>query len=138
MNGVVPSVPWHGHQEYRLMLDTSVLLITLEKSTICHAIVKTNQHRINLLKMARFTFNRVYPEGTKGVANVISLPQVRNCSQRICVARPITTHATRTAKNSVSTSHHIYIQLQKKYGLSVKKRKRKDEDNDNNNDSEDK
>ncbi len=97
MNGVVSSVPWHGHQEYGLVWDTSVLPITLEKSTICHAVVKTDQHRINLLKMARFTFDKVYPDGTKGVVNVVSLPQVRNRSQTRCVARPTTTHTTRTA-----------------------------------------
>ena len=39
---------------------------------------------------------------------------------------------------SVSTSHPIYIQLRKKYGLNEKKRKIGDKDSDNNNDSEDK
>ena len=80
MNGVVSSDPWHGRQEYGLVWDTSVLPITLEKSAICHAVVKTDQHQINLLKMARFTFDKVYPDGTKGVVNVVSLPRVRNRS----------------------------------------------------------
>ena len=38
---------------------------------------------------------------------------------------------------SVSTSHPIYIQLRKKYGLNEKKRKRGDEDSDNIYDRED-
>ena len=97
MNGVVSSVPWRGHQEYRLVWDTSVLPIMLEKSAICHAVVKTDQHRINLLKMARFTFDKVYPDGTKGVVNVVLLPRVRNRSQTRRVARPTTTHTTRTS-----------------------------------------
>ncbi len=97
MNGVMSPIPWCGRQEYRLVWDTSVLPITLEKSAICHAVVKTDQHRINLLKMARFTFDKVYPDGTKGVVNVVSLPRVRNRSQTRRVARPTTTHATRTS-----------------------------------------
>ena len=80
MNAVMSYLPWHGHQEYGLMWDTSVLPTTLKKSTICHAVVKMDQHHINLLKMARFTFDRVYSDGAKGVVNVISLPQVRNHS----------------------------------------------------------
>ena len=97
MNGVVSSVPWRGRQECGLVWDTSVLPITLEKCTICHAIVKTDQQRINMLKMVRFTFDRVYPDGTKGVVNVVSLPRVRNRTQTRLVARPTTTHATRTS-----------------------------------------
>ena len=97
MNGVVSLVPWRGRQEYILVWYMSVLPITLEKSAICHAVVKTDQHRINLLKMARFTFDRVYHDGAKSVVNVISLPWVRNHSETRCVGRPTTTHATRTA-----------------------------------------
>ena len=47
--------------------------------------------------MARFTFDKVYPDGTKGGVNVVSLPRVRNRLQTRCVACPTTTHATRTA-----------------------------------------
>ena len=86
MNGVMSPIPWCGHQEYGLVWDTSVLPITLEKSTICHAIVKMDQHRINLLKMARLTFDRVYPDGTKSLVNVILLPRVRNHLQTRRVA----------------------------------------------------
>ena len=65
MNGVVSSVPWRGRQEYGITWDTSVLPTALEKSAICHSIVKTDQHCIYLLKMAWFTFDRVYPGGAK-------------------------------------------------------------------------
>mgnify|MGYP006168139203 CR=1 FL=1 len=58
MNGVISSVPWHGHQEYGITWDTSVLPTALEKSAICHYIVKTDQHCISMLKMAWFTFNK--------------------------------------------------------------------------------
>ena len=46
MNGVISSVPWHGHHEYGIMWDTSVLLIALEKSAICHAISKIDEQCI--------------------------------------------------------------------------------------------
>ena len=68
MNGVVSSFPWRGRQEYGLMWDMSVLPIMLEKSAICHA---TDQHRINLLKMARFTFDKVYPDGKESVGDYV-------------------------------------------------------------------
>ena len=98
MNGVVSLVPWCGRQEYGLVWDTPVLPTTLEKSAICHAVVKMDQHHINLLKMARFTFDRVYLEGTKGVVNIISLPRVRNHLQPRQVAASIaTTITTNTA-----------------------------------------
>ena len=63
------------------MCDTSVLPIALEKSAICHAIAKTDTQRINRLKMACFIFDRVYPDGMKGVPNLAALPHIRNCSQ---------------------------------------------------------
>jgi len=47
--------------------------------------------------MARFTFDKVYPDGTKGVVDVVSMPRVRIRSQTRRVTRPPTTHATRTA-----------------------------------------
>ena len=40
MNGIILSFPWHYHQEYGIIWDTSVLPIPLEKSAICHAIAK--------------------------------------------------------------------------------------------------
>ena len=117
MNRVVSSIPWRGCQEYGLMWDTSVLPTTLEKSAICHAVVKMDQHRINLLKMARFTFDRVYPDGAKGVVNIVSLPRVRNSLQTRHVACHTTT-AKRTANNADSHDtvkadaicHHQYCQ----------------------------
>ncbi len=81
MNDVILSVPWHDHQEYGIIWDTSVLPMPLEKSVICHAIAKTDHQRINLLKMARFMFDRAYPDGVKSVVNLVSLPRVRNRSQ---------------------------------------------------------
>ena len=98
MNGIVSSVPWRGCQEYGITWDTSVLPTALEKSAICHSIVKTDQHCIYLLKMARFTFNRVYPGGAKGVVNLVSSPRVRNCLQpRQVAASNATTKTTNTA-----------------------------------------
>ena len=79
INGVILSIPWRGHQEYELVWDTSVLPIMLEKSAICHAIVKMDQLLVNLLKMARFLFDKVYPDGTKGVVDVVSMHRVREC-----------------------------------------------------------
>ena len=98
MNGIISSVPWRSHQEYGITWDTSVLPTVLEKSAICHSIVKTDQHRISLLKMAWFTFNRVYPGGEKGVVNLVSLPCVRNHLQpRQVAASTATTKTTNTA-----------------------------------------
>jgi hypothetical protein len=34
-----------------------------------------------MLKMTRFTFDRVYPDGMKGVPNLAPLPSIRNHSQ---------------------------------------------------------
>ncbi len=42
MNGIILSVPWRDRQEYGIIWDTSVLPMPLEKSTICHAIAKTD------------------------------------------------------------------------------------------------
>ncbi len=81
MNGVILFVPWHDRHEYGIIWDTSVLPMPLEKSAICHAIAKTDHQRINLLKMARFMFDRAYPDGVKSVVNLVSLPCIRNCSQ---------------------------------------------------------
>ena len=53
----------------------------LEKSAICHTIAKTDHQHINLLKMARFMFDRAYPDGVKSVFNLVSLPRIRNLSQ---------------------------------------------------------
>mgnify|MGYP006184554199 CR=1 FL=1 len=94
MNGIISSVPWHGHQEYGITWDTSVLPTALEKSAICHYIVKTDQHCISLLKMAWFTFDRVYPGGAKGVVNLVSLSRVRNCLQPRQVAASTATTIT--------------------------------------------
>ena len=72
--------------------------MALEKSAICHSIVKTDQHCIYLLKMAWFTFDRVYPGGAKGVVNLVSLPYVRNHLQpRQVAASTATTKTTNTA-----------------------------------------
>ena len=81
MNGIILCIPWHDHQEYGIIWDTSVLPMPLEKSAICHAIAKTDHQRINLLKMARFMFDRAYPDGVISVVNLVSLPCVRNRSQ---------------------------------------------------------
>lgn len=111
MDGIVSSVPCHGHQEYTLTRDSSVLPTTLEKSAICHSIVKTDQHRINLLKMAWLTFNRVYPGGAKGVVNVVLLPRVRNHSQPRQVAASTTTTGTaNTAGTSVESCESCHRQ----------------------------
>ena len=70
------------------MWDTSVLPIALEKSAICHAIAKTDKQCINRLKMARFIFDRVYPNGMQGVPNLAALPRIRNRSQPRHAAAP--------------------------------------------------
>jgi hypothetical protein len=70
------------------MWDTSVLPIALEKSAICHAIAKTDKQRINGLKMAHFIFDRVYPDGMKGVPKLAALPHIRNRSQPRHAAAP--------------------------------------------------
>ena len=102
MNGIVSSVPWHSRQEYGITWDTSVLPTALEKSAICHSIVKTDQHCISLLKMAQFTFDRVYPDGVKGVLNIVLLPRVRNRLQpRQVAASTATTKTTKRAKFSI-------------------------------------
>ena len=75
------------------MWDTSVLPIALEKSALCHAIAKTDKQRINQLKMARFIFDRVYPDSMKGVPNLAALPRIRNCSQPRHAAAPTATAA---------------------------------------------
>ena len=82
MNGVISFVPWRDRQEYGIIWDTSVLPMPLEKSAICHAIAKTDHQRINLLKMARFMFDRAYPDGVKSVVNLVSFRHIRNCSQQ--------------------------------------------------------
>ena len=77
MNEVITSVPWHDCQEYGIVWDYTALPIALDKSAICHAISKTNQQCINLLKMARFVFDRVHPDGVKGVPNIAPMTQIR-------------------------------------------------------------
>jgi hypothetical protein len=42
---------------------------------------KIDQQCINMLKIARFKFDRVYPDGMKCVPNLAPLPQIRNRSQ---------------------------------------------------------
>ena len=84
------------------MWDTSVLPTALEKIAICHLIVKSNQHWINMLKLAWFTFDRLYPDGPRGVVNALSLPCVRNHSQprkvAASVAAPGTANTAETCK----------------------------------------
>jgi hypothetical protein len=102
INGVISSVPWHGHHEYGIMWDTSVLPVALEKSAICHAISKTDHQRINMSKMTCFTFDRVYPDGMKGVPNLAPLPRIRNRSQpRRAVAPTATAAKTGRTRDAV-------------------------------------
>jgi hypothetical protein len=97
MNGVVTSVPWRGQQEYAITWDYTALPVVLDKSAICHAIAKTDYQRINLLKMARFTFDRVYPNGVKSVPNIAPVRPVRNRSQpRRAAARSAASQSTRS------------------------------------------
>jgi hypothetical protein len=64
---MVSSLLFHG-MVIKNMDSHGILLsfqLPLEKSAICHSIVKTDQHRINLLWMTWFLFNRVYPGDAK-------------------------------------------------------------------------
>lgn len=98
MNEAILSVPWHSGREYRLTWDTSVLPNALEKSAICHSIVKTDQRHINLFKMAWIKLDGVYPGSAKNVVNLISLLCFRNHSQpRQVAASAATTGAANTA-----------------------------------------
>ena len=70
LNGIIVFVPWRSHQEYELMCDTSGLPFALEKSAIQHSMVKSDDTRIALLKMACYSFDALYPDGPKGIVNV--------------------------------------------------------------------
>jgi hypothetical protein len=80
------------------MWDTSVIPTALEKSMICHLVVKTDQNQINMLKMACFMFDKMYPDGPKRVVNIVAFPHVRNHSQQsrvlVSVSRASTNVAT--------------------------------------------
>jgi len=70
ITGIILSVQWPSRQEYEIVWDTTGLSFALEKSSICHSIVKSNENRIAMLKLARFLFDKMYPSGPKSVVNV--------------------------------------------------------------------
>jgi len=101
MNGVITAVPWRGQQEYVILWDYTALPVALDKSAICHTISKTDNIRINLLKMARYMFEKVYPNGVKSVPNIAPVPRVWNCSgPRHAAARATTSHNMRSSRNN--------------------------------------
>lgn len=58
--------------------DISILPIALEKCSMCHSIVKTNNSCMGMLKMAAIMFDQMYPDSPKGVVNIGAIPCVRN------------------------------------------------------------
>ena len=78
MNGVITAVPWRGQQEYAILWDYTALPVALDKSAIVHTISKTDNTRIQNLKMARFIFDRVYPNGVKSVPNIAPVARTRS------------------------------------------------------------
>ena len=99
MNGIITAVPWRGQQEYALLWDYTVLPVPLDKSAIVHTISKTDNTRINDLKMARFIFDRVYPNGVKSVPNIAPVARTRNRSApRRAAARATTSRTTRSSR----------------------------------------
>jgi hypothetical protein len=70
LNGVVVSVPWRLCHEYEVLWDTSSLPLALEKSAIHHSIIKSDKIRLAQLKMTRYTFDELYPDGPEGIVNV--------------------------------------------------------------------
>jgi hypothetical protein len=64
------------------MWDTSILPITQEKRSFCYSIVKTDQNRFGMLKMASFTLNYLYPNGPKGVVKISVLTHAKKPAQQ--------------------------------------------------------
>jgi hypothetical protein len=70
LKGLITNVPYKGSQEYFIEWDTSSLKVTLQKSSLCHTVVKNDSSQIVLLKLARFEFSYVHPDGRGGIVNV--------------------------------------------------------------------
>ena len=65
LNGVILSVLWGGCQEFEVMWDATSLPVVLSKSDLQNVILKSDTRRVAFLKMARFFFDKLYPNGPK-------------------------------------------------------------------------
>ena len=65
INGIINSARYRGSQEYKILLDTSSLPISLEKCLLRSTVIKTYQNQT-----AHYTFDVTFPQGTKGIINV--------------------------------------------------------------------
>ena len=73
LNGIILSVPWGGHQEFEVMWDAAQLPVALSKSDLRNLILKSDTRRVAFLKISHSFFDKLYPNGPKGVVN-ISVP----------------------------------------------------------------
>lgn len=82
MNRLIVYVPWQGWQVYKLLWETLILPIALEKRFPCHSIVNTNIRYIHMLKMSLILINQMYPDGPKDVVNLGAIPCFSNLAHQ--------------------------------------------------------